>query len=74
MRTGDVDTDAPRAWVPGVLHIPQSGAVAAGLTPRTTVAGSGEMAGRTLLVVGAGNPNTSGYGAGLIDITGPWRA
>jgi len=70
---------APRADLPGIYSIPQSGAYGL-LTNGDTLDGSEELAGRTLLVVNtlaATNPNTApstfNTGAALFDITGPWR-
>lgn len=64
----------PRAEVPGVLHIPQSGVVAA-ISPGARIAGTGPLAGRTLLAFGVGQAATDGLptGINLLDITGPWR-
>lgn len=65
----------PRAIVPGVHYIPQTGSVGV-LADGDTLAGSGDLAGRKLLVVG--DQNASGFGGApagfyLVDITGPWR-
>lgn len=68
----------PRADVPGIRTIPQT-KVADSLKFGDRVPGTGDLAGRTLLVV---NPVTTGFtgvvasgttGATLFDITGPWR-
>ena len=63
----------PRAVVPGVFHIPQVGAYGL-LKDGDTQAGSGDLAGRTLLMVGTGAaliaPPSGVY---AVDITGPWR-
>jgi len=65
--------NAPRADVPAVLYIPQSG-VNAHIAPRDKIPASGQMAGRTLLAVGVGtNAYTTAQGIVLVDITGPWR-
>ena len=66
----------PRAELPGVLHIPQSG-VSALLDARDIVTGTGAMAGRKLVAAlvangGAATARAS-CGVALIDITGPWR-
>ena len=67
------DGATPRANVPGVLHIPQSGAISS-IAPRDTLDGTGEFAGRVLValgtVVGGFNAPNGLY---LVDITGPWR-
>ena len=64
----------PRADIPGVLHVPQSG-VQAAIQPRDTLAGTGDVAGRKLLALGAaGNSHYFPHaGIALVDITGPWR-
>jgi len=69
--------DAPRADVPGVLSIPQTGL--GGLQHKTLFDGTGEFAGRKLLglVVSNGGPNQLptpvNSGMILLDVTGPWR-
>ena len=70
---------APRAELPGLLYLPQSGA-SSYMATLDTLDGRGEFQGRTLLalltlgnIAGSnGVPNAS-IGAVLIDITGPWR-
>ena len=64
----------PRARVPGVWHISQTGAYGP-LGDGDRLAGEGDLAGRTLMCVAtASNAN---YGRAnavyLVDITGPWR-
>ena len=69
------DGVTPRADVPGVLRIPQSG-VLAHIAPRDVLQGTGEMAGRKLLALGSTERQiavTSANGIVLVDITGPWR-
>ena len=69
-----VGDQPPRADVPGVLYIPQSGVI--GIINRLdTLDGSGPMAGRTLvaLVGGSANMNVTPGAVTLVDITGPWR-
>lgn len=61
----------PRAVVPGVLHIPQTGAYGL-LKDGDTQEGSGDLAGRTLLMVETG-VSTASAGVYAVDITGPWR-
>lgn len=64
----------PRADVPGVLYIPQSGVVAA-INRLDVVEGAGAFAGRALLALHctAVSLNSNPGGVYLIDITGPWR-
>ncbi|WP_280809828.1 hypothetical protein [Variovorax boronicumulans] len=69
--------DAPRADVPGVLSIPQSGL--GGLEHKGLFDGTEDLAGRKLLglIVSSGGPGqlpTPGNaGMILLDVTGPWR-
>jgi len=69
--------DAPRADLPGVLSIPQSGL--GGMQHKSLFDGFGELTGRKLLglIVSNGGPSqlpTPGNsGMVLIDVTGPWR-
>lgn len=56
----------PRFDFPGILSVPQSG-LAAAFGAVSTVPGTGDLAGRTLMVV----PNESG--GFVMDVTGPWR-
>lgn len=65
----------PRADVPGVLRVPQSG-MASLIAPRDVIAGAGARAGRRLLALGTTNGNHGNAtvtGIVLVDITGPWR-
>lgn len=62
----------PRFDFPGVLSVPQSG-VAAAFGTVSTVPGSGDLTGRTLMVVPSGDPGAPASAAFLVDITGPWR-
>ena len=64
----------PRARVPGVWHISQTGAYGL-LNDGDLLAGTGDLAGRTLMCVATVNgalsaPSNAVY---LVDITGPWR-
>lgn len=64
----------PRARIPGLLHVPQSGVL--GLVNRLdTLDGSGELQGRTLLALATlgGWYTQAPTGISLVDITGPWR-
>ena len=64
----------PRARVPGVWHISQTGAYGP-LNDGDMLAGEGDLAGRTLMCVATGNGSSSGAANAvyLVDITGPWR-
>ena len=63
----------PRARVPGVWHISQTGAYGP-LGDGDMLAGGGDLAGRTLMCVATGNSLFSAANAVyLVDITGPWR-
>lgn len=65
----------PRAIIPGVYYIPQSGAYGP-LADGDLLAGTGALAGRRLMAIaGAGTNSFAGNpdGAYLMDITGPWR-
>lgn len=69
------DARTPRANVPGVLHVPQSGLIGK-IAPRDILGGSGDMAGRRLLALGttaSQNMSTAPNGIVLVDVTGPWR-
>lgn len=69
---------APRANIPGLLHIPMSG-VFASLSPKTIISGSGIFSNKKLVTVAVGSPNTDNNinpdnaGICLVDLTGPWR-
>lgn len=65
----------PRAIIPGVHYIPQTGSIGV-LADGDIMTGSGELAGRRLMVLGdqstgAYSSNPSGFY--LVDLTGPWR-
>lgn len=65
---------APRANIPGLLHIPQTGLLASSVQSRDFIEGAGPLAGRVLVAI----PTTTGVyssvsGVSLVDITGPWR-
>lgn len=63
----------PRAEIPGVLHVPQTG-VASLIQDGDRLQGSGNMAGRMLLAISAHHSLDQGStGISLLDITGPWR-
>ncbi|MCT8174387.1 hypothetical protein [Variovorax sp. CY25R-8] len=66
----------PRADLPGLLSVPQSGAFNAFRTGDRQP-GADAFAGRTLIALNPtntpGTPNDSNTGASFIDITGPWR-
>lgn len=63
----------PRGEFPGAYHCPQSGVIAAMGADARQTDGQGELLGRRLLSVGAGNLGGSATGCGFFDITGPWR-
>lgn len=65
----------PRADIPGMLFVPQAG-LTSYVSDSDVVDGSGDLAGRRLMAVGA--PGAHSYnvvpsGIYFIDITGPWR-
>ena len=66
----------PRARVPGVWHISQTGAYGP-LGDGNLLAGAGDLAGRTLMCVATITSNislsTPANAVYLVDITGPWR-
>jgi hypothetical protein len=68
------DGGTPRANIPGILHVPQSG-VSAAVAPRDTFDGTGEFAGRVLYAVPGvlGSVSATPNGIYLFDATGPWR-
>ena len=67
-------SNGPRGEAPGLLFCPQDGAATAFKPEVGTVAGSGQLAGKTLLSIGVGTPNTAIVGIGFFNITDPWRA
>ena len=67
------DGRTPRADIPGVLHIPQTG-VYGQIAHGDLVPGAGALSGRKLLAIGcSGGTAVVITGLSLIDITGPWR-
>ena len=63
----------PRALVPGVHYLPQSGAVSV-LVDGDILVGAGDLAGRKMVVMPTGSGyNNAATGIYLVDITGPWR-
>lgn len=64
----------PRANVPGVLYIPQSGVMAT-IRARDTLLGEGDMEGRVLVALNTtiNNPYSVPTGVFLVDASGPWR-
>ena len=64
----------PRAMVPGVWHISQTGAYSL-LNDGDLLAGTEDLAGRTLMCVATTSSTLSSAAnaAYLVDITGPWR-
>lgn len=75
-----VSSQIPRADMPGLLSLPQSG-IYQQILDGDTLDGAGDFAGRVLRAVRTGgqntfdiNSNTAGSsGAALFDVTGPWR-
>lgn len=64
----------PRADIPGVLHVPQSGLLSSAIAPRDYIDGTGALAGRTLVALPVCGYATAGReGWVFVDITGPWR-
>lgn len=64
----------PRADVPGVFHVPQSGLLTSPIAPRDYIDGAGALAGRTLVALPVCSYAYSGRdGWAFVDITGPWR-
>ena len=64
----------PRAVVPGVLHVPQSGLLNSSIQPRDYIMGAGPLAGRVLVALPVSEYVYSGrQGMCFVDITGPWR-
>lgn len=68
------DNATPRADVPGILYIPQSGLTNL-VAPRDTFKGTGTLAGRILFALGLNGTaaNSAPNGIYLIDANGPWR-
>lgn len=63
----------PRSKIPGILYVPQSGLTSI-VVDGDTLAGSGDLAGRRLVVIEAtASSNTAPSGVYLVDTTGPWR-
>lgn len=66
-------TEGPRAIVPGVAYVPQSG-VSSLVQPHAMMAGAGEWDGHKLLAIGLGaNASSPPDGIVFLDVTGPWR-
>lgn len=68
------NTKPPRATVPGVFYIPQSGALGQ-INEGDMLDGSADVAGHRLMVLptGSNSYTSSPTGAYLVDLTGPWR-
>ena len=64
---------APRADIPGLLHVPQSGLLASAIQRRDFIEGAGPLAGRVLLALHIGQYSGGTDGVSFVDITGPWR-
>ena len=64
----------PRADIPGILHVPQSGLLSSPIAPRDYIDGTGALAGRTLVALPVCAYATAvREGWVFVDITGPWR-
>ncbi len=72
-----VTGSSPRCDVPGLYHVPQSGAFSA-FQRDDTVPGTGVLAGRKLMALNTTNAlsavsTATNTGVSFVDITGPWR-
>ena len=63
----------PRGRMPGAYHCPQSGVLAVYGSDVAIIKGQGVFAGKQLLTVQIGTPNTGSQGVAFVDVTGPWR-
>lgn len=76
LETSSQSQYSPRAKVPGLFSIPQSG-VGSSFNSRDVVPGTGLLAGRRLVFLsGGGSTATTAVtsaGGSFIDVTGPWR-
>lgn len=72
---GNNASAAPRAEVPGLYYIPHTGIFGLGVADGDLLSGAGDLSGRSLMVVAAGNAaaNAASNGFYLVDVTGPWR-
>ena len=66
------DNNTPRAIVPGVRYIPQTGLTSL-VSMGSIEDGTGSLAGRKLYAVMTGASLGDVSGAAFVDITGPWR-
>lgn len=69
------NTNPPRAIIPGIHYIPQSGAFGP-LVDGDILTGSGDLAGRKLMVIpdpGNNAWSNAPVACYLVDLTGPWR-
>ena len=64
---------APRADIPGLLHVPQTGLPASAIQPRDFIEGTGPLAGHVLVAIRTGIQSYGSNGMSFVDITGPWR-
>lgn len=65
---------APRAVVPGLLHVPHTGLPSPSIQPRDYISGTGPLEGRVLVALPVSAYVDSGrQGMCFVDITGPWR-
>lgn len=63
----------PRGNMPGAYHCPQSGVLAGYGSDVAISKGQAAFAGKQLLTVQIGTPNTGSQGLAFLDVTGPWR-
>ena len=69
-----VRESGPRGELPGALHCPQTGLTTSIGQDVRFRAGNGDFAGKTLLSIWGGSPNSSsGQGVAFFDARGPWR-
>ncbi len=67
-------TTAPRAVMPGLLHVPQTNVLSSGIQPRDYIEGAGSLAGRMLIALPiTAYAQSEPQGLSFVDITGPWR-
>lgn len=59
----------PRANIPGLYHLPQSGVLAAGVAPGDVIDGGGDLAGHRLLALGCGTVAVAPTGIYLLDLS-----
>jgi hypothetical protein len=60
-----------RGSFPGMYHSPQNCQTA--FVYKDLIAGTGELAGKTVMAMPVGNATKTSYGLCFLDLTGPWR-